>query len=1355
MSDFLKFKNGINIGSLISDPVDADNGDVYYNIASNKIRSYINGVWSDIGAGASASDKVRVVARSNIPLTGSVGLTIDGVAVSTPDKILLINQSAPEENGVYDYDDDTVNYTLTRNASWTTAPDFTQGRLISVAEGDRSTDSIFCVNFNINTVGVDPIDISQKAFTPGHTPNSILPYSSNSLDIGADGNNFINLYARFLQSSSSSSSIDLYSGTLSDSSAGLSVDIEGRILYDSSGLPQIDWSASGAIDVNGSTIVNVADPTNPQDAATKAYVDASAGSGANTALSNLTTTSINQALTPDTDVTYNLGSSSLRWNNAYAQAFVSTAFTGNSIGQVVLSNTGTGGIVNLVTNNQRVKITNSYLDLDANYIRGVANIKDTSDAIVLDVDNKQIEAGGTVKLDFSGTNLDINTRKITSVVDPTSAQDAATKNYVDTSISAITGFANTTLSNLGTTAMNADLIFNKATAVLRGTDVTGSTNSEQLIVRTGNVANGTAGALTLRSGDVGTGGSGTSGAVTLRSGNHPSGNSTTTGAMTVQSGNNSGSGASGALTVQTGGVNAGGSGAISVQTGTTFGSASGDVTVRSGQTSTSGNSGAINISSGNAASSSGSINLTVGTASGTRGSINLDGNVVNVNSGIYPQVNASYPLGSGSLGFSTAYINTITYGASGPYVEMGNGRLSDASGITSLDWVTRTLKDASSNTKLDYSSNAVTISSSSNANITLSPNGTGTVDVSSKRITNVASPTSATDAANKEYVDSQIAEYIGNGRAYVDTTGWATYADAAGSAPVNGTGGSPNVTFTRSTSSPLRGVANFVFTKDAANRQGEGASYDFTIDSADQAKVLKIQFDYMIGSGTFVAGSTGTTSDVTVWIYDVTNSLIIQPSSISLFSNSSTIADRYSAYFQTASNSTSYRLIFHVGSTSASAYTLKIDNVSVSDSQYIYGTPITDWQSYTPTFTNLGTVSSQNFQYRRVGDSLEVQFRFTAASGGGSAATVTIPSGLTTSSTGNTVIGTAWTQSSSSKDVFITNATGTNTVGFIANNGAGGSLTGTDFGSGILDGHFKVKIAGWSSSVQTSDNTDTRVVVARYTASSSAAIPDSATVFDFSTKSIDTHGAVTTGASWKFTAPVYGYYKVTSIIPISGGSVASRFDTALRKNGSTYKTSFITQPGTSSTVLTGGISELVELNAGDYIDITFFETVNGGSFTNSQSIVVERVTGPSAISAIELIAASAGKTSGSQTSNNSWQTISSWTETIDTHGAFDASTGVFTAPASGTYQVNASVSFAANSTGARGLKIQKNSGDTNIGAFGATVATYVITRNASGILKLNAGDTVSIAAFQDSGGNLAYGTAGDVGPYISISRIGL
>ncbi len=178
---------------------------------------------------------------------------------------------------------------------------------------------------------------------------------------------------------------------------------------------------------------------------------------------------------------------------------------------------------------------------------------------------------------------------------------------------------------------------------------------------------------------------------------------------------------------------------------------------------------------------------------------------------------------------------------------------------------------------------------------------------------------------NGHIVDQMLKDYIGNrvenNGAEIDTTGWATYADAAGATPVNGTGGSPTCTWTRTTSSPLSGAASFLFTKDASNRQGEGASYDFTIDAQDQAHLLGIHFSYYVASGTYAA------SDMTVYVYDVTNSALITPKAIAI-QTTARIMD-FDATFLAVSNSTSYRLIFHVASTSANAYTVKFDNVVV------------------------------------------------------------------------------------------------------------------------------------------------------------------------------------------------------------------------------------------------------------------------------------------------------------------------------------------------------------------------------------------------------------------------------------------
>jgi hypothetical protein len=60
---------------------------------------------------------------------------------------------------------------------------------------------------------------------------------------------------------------------------------------------------------------------------------------------------------------------------------------------------------------------------------------------------------------------------------------------------------------------------------------------------------------------------------------------------------------------------------------------------------------------------------------------------------------------------------------------------------------------------LNLNNNTIS-STNTNGNIVLDPNGTGSVDVSSAKITNVASPTSNSDAATKQYVDALVASGI-------------------------------------------------------------------------------------------------------------------------------------------------------------------------------------------------------------------------------------------------------------------------------------------------------------------------------------------------------------------------------------------------------------------------------------------------------------------------------------------------------------------------------------------------------------------------------------------------------------------
>jgi len=226
---------------------------------------------------------------------------------------------------------------------------------------------------------------------------------------------------------------------------------------------------------------------------------------------------------------------------------------------------------------------------------------------------------------------------------------------------------------------------------------------------------------------------------------------------------------------------------------------------------------------------------------------------------------------------------------------------------------------------------------------------------------------------------------------------WPAYADAAADEPVDGTGGSPTVTGARSSSSPLLGGYSMVITKDAADRQGEGIarSTDFTIEDGGLGQVQGIEF-YVETSADYETGDMG------VFIYDVTNGNLMKPSEINIAAS----PDGATRWFATfiPSDSNAYRLIFHVRTTNASAYTVKIDNVSVGPFAYPVGAAIGPWTSYKPVIQDSGgtyptvTYNRQFGTWRRVGNVMQVriQMAFVAYSGAAGGSVITpIPNGLT------------------------------------------------------------------------------------------------------------------------------------------------------------------------------------------------------------------------------------------------------------------------------------------------------------------------------------------------------------------------
>lgn len=174
---------------------------------------------------------------------------------------------------------------------------------------------------------------------------------------------------------------------------------------------------------------------------------------------------------------------------------------------------------------------------------------------------------------------------------------------------------------------------------------------------------------------------------------------------------------------------------------------------------------------------------------------------------------------------------------------------------------------AATATSITASSDNLTIAAAAgNNNVILTPTGTGTVDVSNKRITSVAEPTQASDAATKSYVDA-----VKTGLNVKDTVRFATTAAltvtyANGSSGVGATLTNAGTQAALTIDSIVAVVGDRVLVKDQAAGLQNGIYTVTDIGSASTNWVLTRATDFdnnpsgEIAGGDFVFVQEGTTN---------------------------------------------------------------------------------------------------------------------------------------------------------------------------------------------------------------------------------------------------------------------------------------------------------------------------------------------------------------------------------------------------------------------------------------------------------------------------------------------------------------
>lgn len=266
-------------------------------------KSYVDGL---VGAGVFWKEPARVASTANVNISNPGTSSFDGVTLASGDRILLKNQTAAAENGVYDFNGAAS--ALTRSSDANTADEL-NGLAIFIKEGTDNADQGYYQSSEISSLGSSPVTFVQFTGLGQITAGNGLTKSGNRLDV-AVGNGI----------QISSDAVVFRAGAGLDF-GGSDVDVQ---VDDSS----LEINGSGNLQVKANGITSAMIGTNQ---VTGSEIAALAVSSANLADSAVSSAKIGGSAVTEAKIASNAVSSAKIANSAVTAAKISSAVAGDGL----------------------------------------------------------------------------------------------------------------------------------------------------------------------------------------------------------------------------------------------------------------------------------------------------------------------------------------------------------------------------------------------------------------------------------------------------------------------------------------------------------------------------------------------------------------------------------------------------------------------------------------------------------------------------------------------------------------------------------------------------------------------------------------------------------------------------------------------------------------------------------------------------------------------------------------------------------------------------------------------------------------------------------------------------------------